>query len=491
MIQIEKIAENLFDKIRSRFDGVSIGDENAKATLDPEKARFFNFDFSVDGENYGNVTLSLVDEQNLKVYFDKEMDAAMSEEHEQNWFTFLKNLRLFAKRNLLSFDVRDIAKSGLNLKDLRHANKDAQVLDKDDITVTESKLYGTSRSSYESLGNDVRIIARHKNRIVDDTKPGARSRNIQAFYIENSMGERFRCPEGTTFNGARAIARHAKSGGALHDEFGQHITKIISEMNSLKTFVRNMRGRQFEDTETGAMVETAIDHYGKLHRDLFTIRSQRGYDQYRALWQPEELEEDDIDMDSLRERFVRRVFDDRLLAALPIVHRAYKTRKDAVGDEFESWANSMVDEDSTNPIDIANRVSAANDEDLEEDQVGVNVSSPIANAVGDENDIDGNTMDSDLEDETISKLLDENNFEYRFQDGVYYLESREEVERAKDIIAQFDSSLPMPRFGIYDYGYGVYGSSTFDTDLSRSSAGVMEEGTTSLDSFKRLAGLTK
>ena len=101
MIQIEKIAENLFDKIRSRFDGVSIGDENAKATLDPEKARFFNFDFSVDDENYGNVTLSLVDEQNLKVYFDKEMDAAMSEEHEQNWFAFLKNLRLYLNRFLI------------------------------------------------------------------------------------------------------------------------------------------------------------------------------------------------------------------------------------------------------------------------------------------------------------------------------------------------------------------------------------------------------
>lgn len=474
MIQIEKIAENLFDKIRSRFDGVSIGDENAKATLDPEKARFFNFDFSVDGENYGNVTLSLVDEQNLKVYFDKEMDAAMSEEHEQNWFTFLKNLRLFAKRNLLSFDVRDIAKSGLNLKDLRHANKDAQVLDKDDITVTESKLYGTSRSSYESLGNDVRIIARHKTRIVDDTKPGARSRNIQAFYIENSLGERVRCPEGTTFNGARAIARHAKNGGALHDEFGQHIVKVIKEMNSLKTFVRNMRGRQFEDTETGAMVETAIDHYGKLHRDLFTIRSQRGYDQYRALWQPEELEEDDIDMDSLRERFVRRVFDDRLLDALPIVHRAYKTRKDAVGDEFESWANGMVEEDAS----------------VEEDEIGVNVNSPMANAVNDERDSDGNVMDGDVEDQTLAELFNENGFEFRFQNGVYYFESREEVERAKDIIAQFDSSMPMPRFGVYDYGYGVYGSSTFDVDLSRRSAGVMETADSLVD-MQRLAGLAK
>jgi hypothetical protein len=490
MIQIEKIAENLFDKIRSRFDGVSIGDENAKATLDPEKARFFNFDFSVDGQNYGNVTLSLVDEQNLKVYFDKEMDAAMSEEHEQNWFNFLRNLRLFAKRNLLTFDIRDIAKSGLNLKDLRHANKDAQVLNKNDIAVTESKLYGTSRSSYESLGNDVRIIARHKNRIVDDTKPGARSRNIQAFYIENSLGERVRCPEGTTLNGARAMARHVKNGGALHDDFGQYISKVVKEMSSLKTFVRNMRGRQFEDAETGAMVESAIDHYGKLHRDLFTIRSQRGYEQYRALWQPEELEEDNVDIDALREKFVRRVFDDRLLDALPIVHRAYKTRKDAVGEEFESWANSIVDEESDNPIDQQNKISAAHDKDLEEDEIGVNVSSPIANAVGDEPGNDGNVMDGDVEDKTLEDLFDKNGFEFRFQNGVYYFESREEVERAKDIIAQFDSSMPMPRFGIYDYGYGVYGSSTFDVDLSRSSAGVME-GSDSISDIQRLAGLAK
>ena len=490
MIQIEKIAENLFDKIRSRFDGVSIGDENAKATLDPEKARFFNFDFSVDDENYGNVTLSLVDEQNLKVYFDKEMDAAMSEEHEQNWFAFLKNLRLFAKRNLLSFDVRDIAKSGLNLQDLKHANKDAQVLDKEDITVNESKLYGTSRSSYESLGNDVRIIARHKNRIVDDTKPGARSRNIQAFYIENSLGERVRCPEGTTFNGARAIARHAKNGGALHDDFGQHIVKVIKEMNSLKTFVRNMRGRQFEDKETGAMVETAIDHYGKLHRDLFTIRSQRGYDQYRALWQPEELEEDDIDMDSLRERFVRRVFDDRLMDALPIVHRAYKTRKDAVGDEFESWANNIVDETSNNPIDQQNKYSSAHNVDIEEDEIGVNVNSPMANAVNDERDMDGNVMDDDVEDQTLAELFNDNGFDFRFQNGVYYFESREEVERAKDIIAQFDSSMTMPRFGVYDYGYGTDNSTTVDVDLSRTNAGISENADRLID-MQRLAGLTK
>ena len=78
MIEIEKVAENLFDKIRSRFDAVNIGDENAKATLDPTTARFFNFDYVKDGNTFGNITISLVDDNNLKVYFDKEIDKGMT-----------------------------------------------------------------------------------------------------------------------------------------------------------------------------------------------------------------------------------------------------------------------------------------------------------------------------------------------------------------------------------------------------------------------------
>jgi hypothetical protein len=402
MIELDKIAESLFDKIRSRFDGVSIGDETSKATLDPTKARFFNFDYEVDGENYGNVTISLIDDNSLKIYFDKEMDREMEDHVKKDWFNFLKNMRLFAKRNLLSFDIRDIAKSGLELRDLKHLNKDAEVQDVQDIKVTESKLYGTRRSSYQKLEN-VRIIARHSKPIVDETKPGARSRNIECFYVENSLGERFRLPEGTTLNGARAHARHIKNGGNVQDDFGQHLTKIISEMNSLRMFARNMRGRQFEDRETSAMVESAIDHYGKLHRDLFALRSQRGYDQYRALWQPESITEEDFDVNSLKERFVKKVFDDRLMDALPIVKRVYDQSRNRTAEEFEAWANGVL-----------------------EDAGGINVTSPIGNAMHVQ-DSDGNVMDGDSEDEELAELFNSNGFEWRFQDGVYYFESKEEV----------------------------------------------------------------
>ena len=119
MLEIEKISENLFDKIRSRFANISIGNENAKATVDPTQARFFNFNFTNDGNEYGNLTISLIDNQSLKIYYDREIDKDMPNQDRLAWYNFLKDLRLFAKRNLLTFDIRDIAKSGLNVKDLQ------------------------------------------------------------------------------------------------------------------------------------------------------------------------------------------------------------------------------------------------------------------------------------------------------------------------------------------------------------------------------------
>lgn len=467
MLEIEKIAENLFDKIRSRFEGVSIGDENAKATLDPTKARFFNFDYVSDGENYGNLTISLVDDNNLKVYFDKDLDDKMDDEQKKYWYKFLKGMRLFAKRNLLTFDIRDIAKSGLNLKDLKHANKNADITDVDDIQMTESKMYGTSRSSYQKM-ESVRIIARHSKQ-VDENQRGARARHIQAIYIENHDGERFKLPEGTTLNGARVYARHVKNGGQINDDFGRHIGTMIKEMNSLKLFARNMRGRQFEDVETDLMVETAIDHYGKLHRDLFTLRGQRGYESYLALWKPEALTEDEFDINALKERFVKRVFDDRLMDALPIVQRAYQEKKNKVGEEFESWANSVLED---------------MDNDDEENDLDVNVKSPFANSA----DSGASDMDGDGVDGKMEAFLQNNGFMFKILDGKFWFDSKEEVERAKDVIAAHNPGMKFPPMGVYNYSYGIFGASGNDRELPMSG---VKEHLESLGLLKRLSGITK
>ena len=467
MLEIEKIAENLFDKIRSRFEGVSIGDENAKATLDPTKARFFNFDYMSDGENYGNLTISLVDDNNLKVYFDKDLDDEMDDNQKKYWYKFLKGLRLFAKRNLLTFDIRDIAKSGLNLKDLKHANKDAEVTDVDDIQMTESKMYGTSRSSYQKM-ESVRIIARHSKQ-VDENLRGARARHIQAIYIENHQGERFKLPEGTTLNGARVYARHVKNGGQINDDFGQHIGKMIKEMSSLKLFARNMRGRQFEDVETDLMVETAIDHYGKIHRDLFTLRGQRGYESYIELWKPEALTEDEFDIAALKERFVKRVFDDRLMDALPIVQRAYQEKKNKVGEEFESWANGILED---------------MDSDEDKNDLDINVKSPFANSA----DSGASSMDGDSVDQKMEAFLQNHGFMFKIMDGKFWFDSKEEIERAKDVIAAHDPEMEFPDMDVHNYEYGIYGNTTNDREIH--DHGVMEQ-LEDLGFLKRLSGITK
>ena len=87
MRELNKISAALFDKIRSRFDAVNIGNEKAQRVNDPEQARFFNFDYiSSDGENFGNVTISLIDENSLKIYYGSNITDNLDENQEQEWF---------------------------------------------------------------------------------------------------------------------------------------------------------------------------------------------------------------------------------------------------------------------------------------------------------------------------------------------------------------------------------------------------------------------
>ena len=146
MRDLKNISSELFDKIRTRFDNVRLGDEKSKATTDPEVARFFNFDYIIDGHKVGNITISLIDEQSLKLYYGrdiieaiKEIDAETGGEtadgvsNEQKWYNFLRSVRQFAKRNLLTFDTRDITKSNLEIKDPTAqllSNKDGAVVNR-------------------------------------------------------------------------------------------------------------------------------------------------------------------------------------------------------------------------------------------------------------------------------------------------------------------------------------------------------------------------
>ena len=348
MKNIEKIAEELFDKIRSRFEKITIGNEEANETDEPGEARFFNFDYvDENGHNYGNIMINIVDEESLKIYFSKNITDDLDEEQQKDWYNFLKELRFFAKRNLLTFDTRDISRSNLTIRDVKQVAKDTSVVDSSDAPtkVNESKMYGTTRTSIQEFG-PVRLVIRHSD-AVNEEVPGARSRRIQAMFIETDLGERFRMPF-TKLSAGRAMAQHLAHGGQVHDEAGQHIVEMVEEMNSLAFFARNTRHRMFEDSETQAMVEAAVERYQVLRNNMKHMGGTRGYQHFAETFEPATPVEEEFDLDALKERFVKKMFDDRLTQALPYVQRAYQQsqleEEDKYINEFNTWADDVVQE---------------------------------------------------------------------------------------------------------------------------------------------------
>ena len=339
MREINKIAEGLFEKIRDRFEDVSLGDENAKATQDPQKARFFNFDFTVDDINLGNVTLSIIDEISLKIYFSKNISDDLDKEQRNKWYGFLRELRRFAKENLLSFEPRDITRSTLKHRDIQQVSRADGTYDKDEV-ISES-LFGTRKSSYEKKG-PVRIIVRHSKPIDEVENRRARTHHINSIYIETQEGERFKLPVKSLRLG-RALAQHLKQGGAMDDDLGRHICEMAKECAKLKPFINNTRNRTFEDTETLNMVEAAFEYHGLLNNTLKRMTDKKGYQKCKEQFVATSTSYiPEVDTEEMKQRFEKRTFDDRLEEALPLVHKAYNMKKEnKFAEQFVNWADTV------------------------------------------------------------------------------------------------------------------------------------------------------
>ena len=232
MKSLDNIAEDLFNKIRGRFPSITIGNNEGKVTNDPLTARFFDFDYQEGEKNVGKVSIS-ISEEKLSVMYSNSFVENEDTLTRQNWYNFLKELRIFAKKRLLQFDTRDITKSNLDKRDYKFlANQQGE-----EKTMSEStsvpKLYGTSKVSYQDVGN-ARLTIKHTEGVNQELS-AARTKKIGAIYVENTDGERFKYPF-KHLNGARAMARHVAEGGKPYDDFGKHITGLSEELANLRKF---------------------------------------------------------------------------------------------------------------------------------------------------------------------------------------------------------------------------------------------------------------
>ena len=116
MKNLGRIASDLFNKIRGRFPNVTIGDETGNITNIPEDARYYDFSYFNNGEDLGKVSVSLDEDNGVVVIVTKDLVDGQMEDVQDGWYGFLRELRMFAKKRLLTFDVRDINKKQLNKK---------------------------------------------------------------------------------------------------------------------------------------------------------------------------------------------------------------------------------------------------------------------------------------------------------------------------------------------------------------------------------------
>jgi hypothetical protein len=340
MMEFDRIGEDLFNKIRGRFSEVTIGDENGTVTNEPEAARFFDFDY----KGLGKVSVSISEDDGLTVIYSKDFIANEDELTQKEWYNFLKELRVFSKKRMLDFSVRDINKSNLNKRDYKFLAQRPG-----DGTMNESKLYGTARVSYQNVG-EARIMIKHTENINQESATG-RTQKVGKIYIESADGERFAYPY-KHLSGARAMAQHVSEGGKPYDDFGKHITGLSEELAKLRKFKTYM-GR------SAVMAESLSEYVDVVKERIATVKktveSLQKPSYYKEAFETFETPVFEDVPDDVRENWIDQLtikqFNEELQDVFPYIYklvseatRAKELGPDDLVDEGERHGNdSMYD----------------------------------------------------------------------------------------------------------------------------------------------------
>lgn len=311
---IEIIAQDLFDKVRSRFTNLQMGNEDGTVTSNPKDARFFDFDFVLEGNNLGRVSISINERGSLKIFYSQGITEGTDTITRQLWYRFLKEMRFFAKRRMMRFDTRDITKGNLNKDDFQFLSINGSKED----TMNESSMYGSSKTSYRKL-ESTRLVVRH-GKAVDENKSGDRSRHISALFVENSEGERFKYP----FNhlaGAKAMQRHVANGGTPFDDAGRSIVRMSEQIAQLNVFKRHVKTTALND-DANIIHARASSKLQQLRDTVSGIQGQKTYENWVESFVPyEEADElDPVTIEDYKNKFTVKQFDETLASVFPLIH---------------------------------------------------------------------------------------------------------------------------------------------------------------------------
>jgi hypothetical protein len=358
------IASELFAKIRTQFPKISMKDEAGEPTAEEELSRSFSFDFVRNNQELGSVDIDLSDDDGLVVIFSNDLIDNQRDGVKKQWFNFLKELREFAKKKFLQFEIRDIAKSNLDKRDYEYLASKKQ----GDTTMSESKLWGGNKTSYQDLG-DTRLIIRH-SQPVNLNIPTGRTMHIENIYIENSQGERFLYPH-KHLNGARALAQHIAHAGTPYDDIGQHVIGLSEELGSLRKFKNYVVRTPVVAEAMNNINEKVLERIDQIKQEIHSLQKRSYYETFAESFTRTESQEipEEIVNDWI-ERLTIKTFNEELKNVFPYIYNLvdedslpvkevdlqdllsqneeidfqFKSPKISVEDQFEQAINSIIGE---------------------------------------------------------------------------------------------------------------------------------------------------
>jgi len=305
----ERIAQDLVQQMSTRFPSMKKETVDGKPIDGKEHrdsdARKISFDFTNrrNGEKLTNVSISLSDADQkpaLLVLWNKNP-------RDSSWVDFLDELGDFAQSHSLDFKLQNPSQSNLDKRDpIGEGN------------MNESRLSGTSRTSYQEIG-EAKIIVRH-SQPVNYNAPNGRTQHIERIFIENAVGERYAYPV-KHLNGARALAQHVSQGGTPYDDIGKHVVSLSEELAKLRFFKNYVDRSEVISEAMGTIHSKVIERIEQLKKEVHTLQSPKNYALFKESFTsrpsrvvPEEILNDWVD------RLTVRSFNEELKAVFPYIY---------------------------------------------------------------------------------------------------------------------------------------------------------------------------
>ena len=292
----EIVSKHVFDIVKSFSHSVKIFTDQGKYTVDPlDAAHIYITDLG---------SMIIIEPESVRMYLGRQADYNDTKE-------MINKIKNTVKKFGNKWQIKQYGRHLVPKDFAFRIKQDTYTMN--DLNEAFQKPFGSTKTSYITC-ESARLIIKHKTEVNEELR-GSRSRNIHQIFIE-SNGERNKLPF-NNLTAAKAMLRHVSEGGYVYDDFGNHITETIKNINNLNRFVKYSVTNNLVNENSQDIIEACASKKHKMRENLKKIVTKKGYFETKENFSPTLSETQDTS--ELEEMFTVKTIDETVADTLPLV----------------------------------------------------------------------------------------------------------------------------------------------------------------------------